>query len=72
MSRHATAYVSGSEIADETDHQTSLLLAKRTNTPGDPYCPEGSPSSWAACCTAGPRSAVLPGPGRSAPVLDPF
>lgn len=43
MSRHATAYVRGLEIADETARTVFLLLAERTTAQGDRHRPEEIP-----------------------------
>ncbi|WP_394426323.1 hypothetical protein [Streptomyces sp. SGAir0957] len=43
MSRHATAYVRGLEIADETARTVFLLLAERTIAQGDRHRPEVIP-----------------------------
>lgn len=43
VNRHAVAYVRGLTIADETARRVFLLLAERTDAPGDPYRPEDVP-----------------------------
>ncbi|WP_327378950.1 hypothetical protein OG393_34170 (plasmid) [Streptomyces sp. NBC_01216] len=45
MSRHATAYVCGLEIADETARTVFLLLAERTIAQGDRHHPEEIPET---------------------------
>ncbi|MEU6350154.1 hypothetical protein ABZ896_12585 [Streptomyces sp. NPDC047072] len=43
MSRHATAYVNSLGISDATARTVLLLLAERTDAPGDPRRPEDVP-----------------------------